>query len=287
MIRTEFDSQEAGALAVVAADTSTPAPARARDRAIDAYATDALEARRRRPGRRRHRRLPRRPARSRSAATLTDRFAAPTTAPACRSCPSVEPVSSPPASSSSHDIRATPTRRSPVKVTGAVGPARRHQGRRCSAGCRWPPAIIAVITFVLLFLMFGSVVVPAQGARAQRAEPHARRSGRWSGSSRTATCRACSTSPPPGTHRRHHADPHVLRRLRPVDGLRGVPPLPHQGGARPQAPTTSTSVARRPRAHRPHRHRGRAADRRRVHSPSPRRRSASSSCSASGSRWPS
>ena len=43
--------------------------------------------------------------------------------------------------------------------------------------------------------------------------------------------------------RRDHADPDVLHRLRPVDGLRGVPALPHQGGARPHAATTTTSVA--------------------------------------------
>ena len=62
-----------------------------------------------------------------------------------------------------------------------------------------------------------------------------------------------------GHDRRHHADPHVLHRLRPVDGLRGVPPLPHQGGARPRA-RQRAAVARGPRAHRPHRHRGGAAD---------------------------
>ena len=43
--------------------------------------------------------------------------------------------------------------------------------------------------------------------------------------------------------RRDDADPHVLRRLRPVDGLRGVPAVPHQGGARPHRATTSASVA--------------------------------------------
>ena len=38
--------------------------------------------------------------------------------------------------------------------------------------------------------------------------------------------------------RHHHADPDVLHRLRPVDGLRGVPALADQGGARPDAATT-------------------------------------------------
>ncbi len=30
----------------------------------------------------------------------------------------------------------------------------------CSTACRWPLGIIAGVTFVLLFLMFGSVLVP-------------------------------------------------------------------------------------------------------------------------------
>ena len=47
-----------------------------------------------------------------------------------------------------------------MQVAGEPAELVDTQGSRCSAGCRWRSAIIAVITFVLLFLMFGSVVVP-------------------------------------------------------------------------------------------------------------------------------
>ena len=72
-----------------------------------------------------------------------------------------------------------------------------------------------------------------QGHRAEPAEPDGDLRGHVSGSSRTATSPARSGLHPDGTLDPHDARPDVLHRLRPVDGLRGVPPLPHQGGARP------------------------------------------------------
>ena len=84
----------------------------------------------------------------------------------------------------------------------------------------------------LLFLMFGSVLVPVKALVLNLL-------------SLTATFGAMVwifqdghlVRPPrlhADRHARHHdADPDVLHRLRPVDGLRGVPALPHQGGARP------------------------------------------------------
>ena len=68
---------------------------------------------------------------------------------------------------------------------------------------------------------------------------------------------------PAGLHadrpdRHDDADPHVLHRLRAVDGLRGLPPLPHQGGVRPDRRQRARG-GRRPGAHRPHRHRRRPA----------------------------
>ena len=70
-------------------------------------------------------------------------------------------------------------------------------------------------------------------------------------------------------HRHVDADPDVLHRLRVVDGLRGVPPLPHQGGARPNGRQRSR---RRPRsrADGPHRHGRGAACSRSPSSPSGR-----------------
>ena len=85
------------------------------------------------------------------------------------------------------------------------------------------------------------------------------RSARWCGSSRTATSAGLLGFTATGADRHVDADPHVLHRLRAVDGLRGVPALPDQGGARPHR---RQRPRRRPRsgAHRPHRHgRGAAA----------------------------
>ncbi len=65
-----------------------------------------------------------------------------------------------------------------------------------------------------------------------------------------------------------HAHPHVLHRLRAVDGLRGVPPVPHQGGARPRRRQRDVG-GRGPGAHRSHRDRGGGADRGDVRVPSP------------------
>ena len=82
-----------------------------------------------------------------------------------------------------------------------------------------------------------------QGAGAQRAQPHrdVRRDGvDLPGRPPVRVPRLHAD----GNPRRHDADPHVLRRLRPVDGLRGVPALPHQGGARPHARQRQVGRAR-------------------------------------------
>ena len=60
------------------------------------------------------------------------------------------------------------------------------------------------------------------------------------------------------------ADPHPHLRLRPVDGLRGVPPVPDQGGARRDR-RQRPGRRRRPPAKRPHHHRRRDPHRDRVH----------------------
>ena len=81
-----------------------------------------------------------------------------------------------------------------------------------------------------------------QGARAQPAQPH--RHVRGHGVDLPGR-------PPRRLARLHRhraarhddADPDVLHRLRAVDGLRGVPALPHQGGARPHRRQRRTSVA--------------------------------------------
>ena len=93
-------------------------------------------------------------------------------------------------------------------------------------------AIIVVATFVLLFLMFGSVLVPLKAIVLNVLSLSATfgamiwvfQEGHGSGIlDFTAT----------GSDRHDDTDPDVLHRVRSVDGLRGVPALPHQGGVRP------------------------------------------------------
>ena len=113
-----------------------------------------------------------------------------------------------------------------------VGPAGRHEGRHLRPGCRGAGAWIGIATFVLLFLMFGQLLVPLKALVLNLLSLTATfgamvwifQEGNGAGLlDFTAT----------GADRHHHADPDVLHRLRAVDGLRGLPALPHQGGARP------------------------------------------------------
>ncbi len=148
----------------------------------------------------------------------------------------------------------------------------------------WTLGLIALATFVLLFLMTGSLLVPDQGVAAQRPEPHRdlRRDGvdlPGGALLRSAGLHA------DGDHRRVHADPHVLHRVRALDGLRGLPPVAHQGGVRPQPGQRARGAGRAPED-RADRHRRRAAPHDRLRRGSRPRRSRSSSSSASASRWP-
>ena len=184
--------------------------------------------------------------------------------------------------------RRHPRRRPPpstCRSTGTVGPAGRLQGRRCSppaagAGRSSPP-----ITFVLLFLLFGSVVVPLKALVLNVLSLSATfgamvwvfQEGHFSGLLGFTAI---------GQHRRHGADPDVLHRLRAVDGLRGLPAVPHQGGVRPHG-RQRAGRGRRAGADRTHRHRRRRAHRGRLPRPSPPATSGSSSCSGSAWPWPS
>ena len=93
-----------------------------------------------------------------STATLSARFVATPTRTWLSVVPSVEPLSAD-GEKLVHAVRAVPA---PFAVQVAGGPSAELVDTKASlfSACRWPPAIIAVITFVLLFLMFGSVVVP-------------------------------------------------------------------------------------------------------------------------------
>ncbi len=87
--------------------------------------------------------------------------------------------------------------------------------------------LIAVITLMLLFLLTGSVVLPDQGHRAQRAV--AERGIRCDGvdiPGREPRCSRHDVDRHPG---RQHSGAAVLHRVRVVDGLRGVPGFPNPG----------------------------------------------------------
>ena len=139
-------------------------------------------------------------------------------------------------------------RRSTSPVGGRRRRARRHQGVDRRRGCPLALAIIVVVTAVLLFLLSGSVLVPIKALVLNVLSLTATfgamvwifQDGNLSGLLRLHGHR----------HDRHDdADPHVLHRLRAVDGLRGVPALPHQGGARPHR-RQRPGGGPRPRAHR-------------------------------------
>ena len=155
VLREDFGSQEAGALLAIATDTDSAGDGEARAAAIAGYASD----------------LSRLDGVARVDAVtgvyfdgaevpvgpeLTDRFSHPT-ATWLSIVPSVEPISAEGAQLV-HDVRAAPA---PFDVKVAGEPADWVDSQE-SIMNRLPIALglIALITFVLLFLMFGSVVVP-------------------------------------------------------------------------------------------------------------------------------
>ncbi|MCU1452393.1 MAG: Integral rane protein, partial [Acidimicrobiales bacterium] len=156
-LRTRFSSHDANAMPVVAADTSAAGTGPALDRAIDGYARTLL----RQPGVSRvdartgiylpQGKVPPIPA-------LTNRFQG-SGATWLSVVPSVEPVSAD-GERLVHQIRNLPAP-FPVQVGGTaaelVDTNSALFGRIPLAG-----GIVAVVTFVLLFMMFGSVVVPAK-----------------------------------------------------------------------------------------------------------------------------
>ena len=92
--------------------------------------------------------------------------------------------------------------------------------------------IIAIVTFVLLFLMFGGLLVPIKALLLNILSLTATfgamvwifQDGHLVGPARLHADRHA---------RRHHPGADVLHRLRFVDGLRGVPAVADQGGVRP------------------------------------------------------
>ncbi len=154
-LRTDYGSQEAGALSVVATDTTAAGTGAALDAAVAAYAVTLSEL----DGVARvdavtgvyvdGQAIPVGP-------ELTDRFEG-DGATWLSVVPSVEPVSAE-GEQLVHDVRAVDA---PFDVLVDGTPAQLVDSK-ASLASRLPfaAAIIAVITFVLLFLMFGSILVP-------------------------------------------------------------------------------------------------------------------------------
>ena len=157
--------------------------------------------------------------------------------------PSVEPLSGD-GEALVHAVRALDAP-FPVEV---AGPSAELVDSKAAILDRLPLAagIIALITFVVLFLMFGSVLVPAEGHRPQPAQPERHLRGHGLDLPGGPPGRLAQLHPH-RRHRHHHPDPDVLHRLRPVDGLRGLPALPDQGGVRPhgrQPPAVALGLER-------------------------------------------
>ena len=156
-LRTEFSGEDANALQVVVPDTTSVGTGATADRAISAYATELSSL----PGVARvdartgiylkGQRIP-------AEGALTDRFRA-DTGTWLSVVPSVEPMS-PQGEALVHDLRNADAP-FPVLVGGSSAQLVDTNHALIS---KLPLAvlIIAVVTFVLLFMMFGSVVVPAK-----------------------------------------------------------------------------------------------------------------------------
>ena len=274
-IRTRFSSDEGGALQVVA-DRDRRPDTRTAD--VDRYAAELS-----RPRRARRASTPS-PAATSTGSTLparghwVARFQA-DDATWLSVVPSVEPYSD----AGERLANAVRDDRAPFPVL-VTGPSAELVDSKESIFARLPIALglVALATFVLLFLMFGSVLVPIKALILNVLSLSAMfgalvwifQDGNFSGVldfTATGTTAGVDTAAA------------VLHRVRPVDGLRGVPALAHQGGARPHRRQHQLG-RHRPRTHRPHRDRGRRPDQRGV----PRLRdlavSRSSRSSASASR---
>ena len=157
MLRRQFPSKEANALPVVAADTRSAGSAAAQRAATDGYATSLSQI----PGVARvdaitgiyvdGTKVP-------AAQALTDRFAG-KDATWLSVVPSVEPISV----AGERLVERIRSAEAPFPVLVGGAAAEQVDTNRALFD-RMPLAIalIAIITFVLLFLMFGSVVVPAK-----------------------------------------------------------------------------------------------------------------------------
>ena len=147
-----------------------------------------------------------------------------------------------------------------------------------------PCAVLIVVgaTFLILLVLFRSAPHSPEGLGAQCDQPvgHVRRHGV-----------DLPRRPPVGAVRlhadgdahRHHAHLDVLRRLRAVDGLRGLPGLAHEGAPR-QRGGQRRRHRRRHAADGPDHHRGGPADEHHLLEPVDAAASRSSSCSPSVSR---
>ena len=219
----------------------------------------AVGARRRRPGRRPHRLVRRR--RRGGARRARCRCASPTTpARGSPSCPAVEPLSAD-GEALVEDVRDLDSPFDEVLV-GGQSAAQVDSKDVVFDRLPWAIGLVAVDHARRAVPAVRQRARPDQGAGAQLPQPDGDVRGDGVDLPGRQRVRAARLH----RHRRHRrgdADPDVLHRLRAVDGLRGVPPVPDQGRARPglgYGDVRGDGVG----AHRADRHGGGRADRRRV-----------------------
>ena len=129
-----------------------------------------------------------------------------------------------------------------VAVTGQVAIAGRLLRLPRPPACPLFFGVVLGLSFLLLMAVFRSLLVPLKAVIMNLLSIGAAYGVvvavfQWGWVQRP---RSASEGAP---DRAVHADDAVRHRLRPLDGLRGLPPLPHQGGVRPHRRQPHTSVA--------------------------------------------
>ena len=128
--------------------------------------------------------------------------------------------------------RRSATPRRPSRPTSAASPASFvDQKASLAATCPWAIAIIALTTIVALFLMTGSVILPVK-AVLMNLLTLGSTLGSWCSIFQDGRLEGLLSYDSVGGPRPDPADPAGGHGVRPLHRLRGVPPVPHQGGPR-------------------------------------------------------
>ena len=190
-----------------------------------------------------------------------------------------------PPSSSSTTSATTCSPRPPPAPTSTVEASPARSPPRSTSPTTSPPAcplffgVVLGLSFLLLMVVFRSLLVPLKAVIMNLLSIGAAYGVlvtvfQWGWLGGVARPRG-------RTDRAVHPDDAVRHRLRPLDGLRGLPALPHQGGVAAHRRLAHLG-RRRPRRHRPGDHRGRRHHGVRLRQLPARGRTGSSSSSALG-----